>query len=240
MRRLFPAPRVEEIFPHSPEALEIYRHSCAHLLAQAVLELFPGTQVGVGPAVENGFYYDFLTARPFSEDDLAAIAKKMAHLAKQNQPIRKEIWTKEKAREYFLQRRTVVENRSCSKKRSTGDDVTVFIQGDFVDLCRGPHLPATGLLKHFKLMSVAAAYWKGDEKSHSLQRIYGTVFADAEALNEHLRFLKEAKERDHRLLGKNSRPVLPAGRSRPRPGLLAPQGGARPSRDRILLEAAPL
>ena len=97
MRPPFRAPRVEEIFPDSPEALDVYRHSCAHLLAQAVLELFPGTQYGVGPAVENGFYYDFLTARPFSEDDLADIAKKMAHLAKQNQPIRREIWTKDKA-----------------------------------------------------------------------------------------------------------------------------------------------
>ncbi len=197
-----PGARVEEIFPHSPEALEVYRHSCAHLLAQAVLELFPGTQVGVGPAVEGGFYYDFLTARPFSEDDLAAIAKKMAHLARQNQPIRKEIWDKDKALRYFQEHGQELKIELLNEKVE-GDDVSVYVQGDFVDLCRGPHLPATGLLKHFKLMSVAAAYWKGDEKSHSLQRIYGTVFADAEALNEHLRFLKEAKERDHRLLGRN-------------------------------------
>lgn len=196
-----PGASVEEVFPHSPESLDVYRHSCSHLLAQAVLELFPGTQIGIGPAVENGFYYDFLTARPFSEDDLTEISKKMAHLAKQNQPIRREIWTKDQAREYFREHRQMLKVELLEEKVS-GAEVSVFKQGDFVDLCRGPHLPSTGLLKHFKLLSVAAAYWKGDEKSHSLQRIYGTVFADADALNEHLRFLKEARERDHRLLGK--------------------------------------
>ncbi len=195
------ADQVEEIFPHSPEALDVYRHSASHLLAQAVLDLFPGTQYGVGPAVENGFYYDFLTARPFSEDDLATIAKKMAHLAKQNLPILRELWTKAGARDYFQQRRQSLKLELLEDKVS-GDEVSVYKQGDFVDLCRGPHLPSTGLLKHFKLLSVAAAYWKGDEKSHSLQRVYGTVFPDAQGLDEHLRFLKEAKERDHRLLGK--------------------------------------
>ncbi len=197
----FPGDTVEEIFPASPEALDVYRHSCSHLLAQAVLELFPGTQVGVGPAVENGFYYDFLTARPFSEGDLAEISKKMAHLAKQNQPIRKEIWKKDKALQYFAAHGQLLKTELLNEKVE-GDDVSVYVQGGFVDLCRGPHLPATGLLKHFKLLSVAAAYWKGDEKSHSLQRVYGTVFPDAAGLDEHLRFLKEAKERDHRRLGK--------------------------------------
>jgi len=196
-----PGASVEEIYPHSPEALDVYRHSGSHLLAQAVLELFPGTQYGIGPAVENGFYYDFLTARPFSEDDLTEISKKMAHLVKQNQPIGREIWSKDQAREYFLERRQMLKVELLEEKVS-GDEVSVFKQGDFVDLCRGPHLPSTGLLKHFKLLSVAAAYWKGDEKNHSLQRIYGAVFADAKALQEHLRFLKEARERDHRLLGR--------------------------------------
>jgi threonyl-tRNA synthetase len=198
----FPGDTVEEIFPASPEALDVYRHSCAHLLAQAVLELFPGTQYGVGPAVENGFYYDFLTSRPLSESDLAEISKKMAHLAKQNQPIRKETWTKEKALQYFTEHGQRLKIELLNEKVE-GDDVSVYIQGGFVDMCRGPHLPATGLLKHFKLLSVAAAYWKGDEKSHSLQRVYGTVFPDAEGLSGYVRFLKEAKERDHRLLGKN-------------------------------------
>jgi len=198
----FPGDKVEAIFPASPEALVVYRHSAAHLLAQAVLELFPGTQYGVGPAVENGFYYDFLTARPFSEDDLAVIAKKMSHLAKQNLPIRKESWTKDRAREYFRGRGQQLKLELLEEKVA-GDEVSVYVQGEFADLCRGPHLPSTGLLKHFKLLSVAAAYWKGDEKSHSLQRVYGTVFPDAAGLDEHLRLLKEARERDHRLLGKN-------------------------------------
>ncbi len=196
-----PGDSLEEVYPHSPDALEVFRHSGSHLLAQAVLELFPGTQYGVGPAVENGFYYDFLTARPLGEGDLDGIAKKMAHLAKQNLPIRREIWTKAQARDYFLQHGQRLKAELLDDK-VVGDEVSIYRQGDFVDLCRGPHLPSTGLLKHFKLLSVAAAYWKGDEKSHSLQRVYGTVFADAQGLEEHLRLPKEARERDHRLLGR--------------------------------------
>jgi threonyl-tRNA synthetase len=196
-----PGDDVREIYPHAPEALEVYRHSCAHLLAQAVVELFPGVQYGVGPAVGNGFYYAFLMAQPFVESDLEQIASKMAHLVKQNQPIQKQIWSKKQAADYFRSRQQHLKVELLEEK-VTGDEVSVFKQGDFVDLCRGPHLPSTGLLKYFKLLSVAAAYWKGDENSHSLQRIYGTVFADGEALSEHLRLLKEAKERDHRLLGK--------------------------------------
>ncbi|MCX6554064.1 MAG: threonine--tRNA ligase, partial [Candidatus Aminicenantes bacterium] len=145
--------------------------------------------------------YDFLLASPFVENDLEKIASKMAHLVKQNQPIHKLTWSKQQAVEYFRSRRQFLKLELLEGK-VVGDEVSVFKQGDFVDLCRGPHLSATGLLKHFKLLSVAAAYWKGDEKSHSLQRVYGTVFADAEALQEHLRLLKEAKERDHRLLGR--------------------------------------
>ena len=187
-----PGDDVREIYPHAPEALEVYCHSCAHLLAQAVVELFPGVQYGVGPAVENGFYYDFLMPKPFNESDLEQISSKMAHLVKQNLPIQKQIWSKKQAADYFRSRQQHLKVELLEEK-VTGAEVSLFKQGDFVDLCRGPHLPSTGLLKHFKLLSVAAAYWKGDEKSHSLQRIYGTVFADAEALNEHLRFLKEAK-----------------------------------------------
>src|SRR5512138_1927780 len=154
-----PGDAVEEITPRSPEALEVYRHSAAHLLAQAVLELFPGTRYGVGPAVENGFYYDFLTERPLGEADLDAIGKKMAHLAKRNLPILRETWTKDQARSYFRERGQVLKLELLEEKVA-GDEVTVYRQGDFVDLCRGPHLPSTGLLKHFKLLSVAAAYWK--------------------------------------------------------------------------------
>ncbi len=193
---------VQEIYPRDPEALEVYRHSCAHLLAQAVVDLFPGVQYGIGPALENGFYYDFLMPQPFVESDLERIASKMAHLVKQNLPIQKQIWSKQEALDYFRSRQQLLKLELLEEK-VIGTEVSVFRQGDFVDMCRGPHLPATGLLKHFKLLSVAAAYWKGDEKSHSLQRVYGTVFADGDALNEHLRLLKEAKERDHRLLGRN-------------------------------------
>jgi threonyl-tRNA synthetase len=196
-----PGDDVQEIYPRAPEALEVYRHSCAHLLAQAVVELFPGVQYGVGPAVENGFYYDFLMPRPFVEGDLEQISSKMAHLAKQNLPIQRQTWSKKQAADYFRSRGQHLKLELLEEKVS-GDEVSVFKQGDFIDLCRGPHLPATGLLKHFKLLSVAAAYWKGDEKNQSLQRVYGTVFADGEALQAHLRFLKEAKERDHRLLGR--------------------------------------
>jgi threonyl-tRNA synthetase len=197
-----PGDVVQEIYPRDPEALNVYRHSCAHLLAQAVVDMFPGVQYGIGPAVENGFYYDFLMPQPFVESDLEKIASKMAHLVKQNLPIQKQIWSKKQAADYFRSRQQQLKSELLEEKVS-GDDVTVFSQGDFVDLCRGPHLPATGLLKHFKLLSVAGAYWKGDEKNHSLQRVYGTVFADGESLNEYLRLLKEARERDHRLLGKN-------------------------------------
>ena len=127
----------------------------------------------------------------------------MAHLVKQNLPIHREVWTKAAGRgTIFSRQRQTLKSGAAGGKSRAATRFRVYKQGDFVDLCRGPHLPSTGLLKHFKLLSVAAAYWKGDEKNHSLQRIYGTVFPDAEALNEHLRFLKEAKERDHRLLGK--------------------------------------
>lgn len=193
---------VEEIYPDSPEALEVYKHSCAHLLAHAVTELFPGVQYGIGPAVENGFYYDFLTSRPFTPEDLEQISKKMKHLVKQNDKIERLTWDKSKTLDYFLSKNQSLKVELINEKVEEGM-VTVYKQGDFVDLCRGPHLPQVSYLKHFKLLSVAAAYWKGDETGHSMQRIYGVVFPTAGELENHLAFLKEAQARDHRKLGKD-------------------------------------
>ena len=183
-----------------PEVLEIYRHSCSHLLAQAVTELFSDVQYGVGPAVDNGFYYDFLTSKPFSPEDLDNISKKMKFIAKQNVKIEHLEWDKKEAIEYFKSKNQSLKIELIEEKVE-GDSVSVYKQGDFVDLCRGPHLPATKFLKHFKLLSVASAYWKGDENNHSMQRIYGAVYPTADGLQEYLNFLKEAKERDHRKIG---------------------------------------
>lgn len=192
---------VEEITFDDDAVLEVYKHSGAHLLAQAVTELFPDVQYGIGPAVESGFYYDFLTPRPFTPEDLEQITKKMKFLVKQNNKIQHEMWSKQEALDYFTSRKQLLKVELINEKVE-GDEVSVYKQGDFVDLCRGPHLPKVSLLKHFKLMTVAAAYWKGDETSHSMQRVYGVVFPTADQLNAHLKFLKEAQARDHRKLGK--------------------------------------
>ncbi len=197
-----PEDAVEEIYPGSPEALTVYRHSAAHLLAQAVTEMFPGVQYGVGPAIENGFYYDFLNQIPFTSEDLTRIAKRMSEIVKKNLKISREIWKKQQALDYFAAKGQTLK-MELIRDKVEGDDVSVYRQGtDFVDLCRGPHLPSTASLKYFKLLSVAAAYWKGDEKNHSLQRIYGAVYPSADGLKGYLDFLKEAQERDHRKLGR--------------------------------------
>lgn len=193
---------IEEINSQSEEIVDVYRHSCAHLLAQAVTELFPEVQYGIGPAIETGFYYDFLTPKPFTPEDLEKISKKMKYLVKQNDTIERLTWDRQKAIDYFLSKNQHLKVELI-KEKVEEDKVTVYKQGDFVDLCRGPHLPQVSHLKHFKLLSVAAAYWKGDETSHSMQRIYGTVFPTADELQNHLKFLKEAKARDHRKLGKD-------------------------------------
>lgn len=193
---------VEEINSQSDEIVDVYRHSAAHLLAHAVTELFPEVQYGIGPAIETGFYYDFLTPKPFTPEDLEKISKKMKHLIKQNYAIERLVWNRQQAIDYFRSRNQLLKVELIREKVEE-DKVTVYKQGDFVDLCRGPHLPRVSLLKHFKLLSVAAAYWKGDETSHSMQRIYGTVFPTADELQNHLKFLKEAQARDHRKLGKD-------------------------------------
>src|SRR3990172_6795291 len=183
-----------------PEGLELIRHSTAHLLAYAVKELFPDAQVTIGPVIENGFYYDFSYRRPFTPEDLAAIEKKMMELAKRDLPVARELWERDRAVEFF---KSIGEYYKAEIIASipAGEDVSLYREGDFLDLCRGPHVPSTGKLKVFKLMKVAGAYWRGDSKNEMLQRIYGTAWAKKEDQDAYLRMLEEAEKRDHRKLG---------------------------------------
>jgi threonyl-tRNA synthetase len=183
------------------EGVDLIRHSTAHLLAYAVKELFPDAQVTIGPVIENGFYYDFSYQRPFTPEDLAAIEKRMAELAKRNIPVSREAWQRDKAVEFF---KSIGEHYKAEIITSIPADqeVSLYREGDFIDLCRGPHVPSTGKLKAFKLMKVAGAYWRGDSKNEMLQRIYGTAWAKKEELDAYLHMLEEAEKRDHRRLAK--------------------------------------
>jgi threonyl-tRNA synthetase len=192
--------KVEIITEKSPEALEIIRHSTSHLMAQAVKSLFPEAKVTIGPSIENGFYYDFDVESPFSPDDLEKIEAKMRELAKAGLPVAREVLSKEDAIRLFKEmgesyKVELIEDLDA-------DTVSLYRQGDFVDLCRGPHLPSTSFCKAFKLTSIAGAYWRGDESRKMLQRIYGTAFVDKKALDEYLARLEEARRRDHRKIGK--------------------------------------
>lgn len=184
-----------------PEAIEIIRHSSAHLLAHAVKQLFPEAQVTIGPVIENGFYYDFSFSRPFTPEDLARIEKRMAELAKSDVPVQREVWDRSEAISYF---KDMGEHYKAQIIASipAGEPVSLYRQGDFIDLCRGPHVPSTGRLKVFKLMSVAGAYWRGDSKNEMLQRIYGTAWLKKEDQDAYLHALEEAEKRDHRKLGR--------------------------------------
>ncbi|MBN2408434.1 MAG: threonine--tRNA ligase [Candidatus Aminicenantes bacterium] len=190
---------VHLIFPDSDEGIDILRHSASHLMAHAVLDLFPGTQVGIGPAVENGFYYDFLRETPFTPQDLETIEKKMHELADRDLPIRKILEEKSKAVERFRQLGQSLKVELIEEKG--GEKVSCYAQEGFIDFCLGPHVPSTGYIKHFKLLSISGAYWKADEKGQQLQRIYGTVFFEKQQLKDYLTLLEEAKKRDHRKLG---------------------------------------
>ena len=184
---------------NSAEALDTLRHSSAHLMAHAVLELFPKTQTGVGPATEDGFFYDFLRDTPFTPGDLQVIEEKMRELAKKDTPIQKLTLSKKEALRIFKELGQELKVELIQEK---GDkEVTCYKQDDFIDFCLGPHVPSTGHIKHFKLLSVSGAYWKGDEKGQQLQRIYGTSFFTGKDLKEYLALLEEAKKRDHRKLG---------------------------------------
>ncbi len=183
------------------EGLEVIRHSCAHLMAMAVQELFAGAQVTIGPTIENGYYYDFAYERGFTPEDLLAIEKRMKALVKANLPITRSLMSRDEAVEFF---KAKGESYKVELIESipTNEDLSFYQQGDFIDLCRGPHVPSTGHIKSFKLMKVAGAYWRGDSKNEMLQRIYGTAWADKKALKEYLFRLEEAEKRDHRKLGK--------------------------------------
>jgi threonyl-tRNA synthetase len=185
----------------SPEALDILRHSTSHVMAQAVRELFgPGVKVAIGPAIENGFYYDFRRDEPFSPDDFAAIEQRMTAIADQALPFIRSELPRDEAIAAFREQGEKYKVELLEELPA--ETVSIYRVGDFTDLCRGPHLPDTSRVKHFKLLRVAGAYWRGDEKNDVLQRIYGTVFFDQKALSKHLNDLEEAKKRDHRRLGK--------------------------------------
>jgi threonyl-tRNA synthetase len=191
---------VEIITEKSPEALEIIRHSTSHLMAQAVKALFPKAKVTIGPAIENGFYYDFDVDVPFSPEDLEKIEAKMKDLAKANLKVERQVLTKAEAIKLFQDMGE--EYKVELIEDLDAEMVSLYRQGDFIDLCRGPHLPSTGFCRAFRLTSIAGAYWRGDENRKMLQRIYGTAFADKKELDAYLARLEEAKRRDHRKLGR--------------------------------------
>jgi threonyl-tRNA synthetase len=183
----------------SPEGLEILRHSTSHLMAQAVQELFPGAQVTIGPVIENGFYYDFAYKRPFTPEDLAAIEKKMAEIVKKDLKVERKTLSRDEAVKFF---QSIGEKYKAEIVAAipANEPISLYGQGNWIDLCRGPHVPSTGKLKVFKLMRVAGAYWRGDSRNEMLQRIYGTAWATKEEQDAYLKMLEEAEKRDHRRL----------------------------------------
>ncbi len=184
-----------------PEGLDVIRHSTAHLLAYAVKDLYPDAQVTIGPVIENGFYYDFAYKRPFTPEDLQAIEKRMADLAARDEPVTRRVLPRDAAVQHFLQMGEKYKAEIIGSIPA-GEDVSLYAEGGFEDLCRGPHVPSTGKLKHFKLMKVAGAYWRGDHRNEMLQRVYGTAWASKEDLQQYLTMLEEAEKRDHRKLGR--------------------------------------
>lgn len=194
--------KIEFVTREDPRALELIRHDCAHVLAEAVQSLYPGTQVTIGPVIENGFYYDFHRETPFTPDDFEAIEAKMREIVKADRPFTKEVWPRERAREVFADKGEHFKVELVDAIPE-GQDLKIYHQGDWFDLCRGPHMPSTGRIGDaFKLMKVAGAYWRGDSKNPMLTRIYGTAFASKDDLEHYLHQLAEAEKRDHRRLGR--------------------------------------
>ena len=194
--------KVEIVTRDDSRALELIRHDAAHVLAEAVQELWPGTQVTIGPVIENGFYYDFARNEPFTPEDFAAIEKKMREIIRRNAPFTKEVWDRERAKKVF---RDKGEGYKVELIDAIPDDqeLKIYKQGDWFDLCRGPHMASTGQVGDaFKLMKVAGAYWRGDSNNPMLTRIYGTAWANQEQLDRYLHMLEEAEKRDHRRLGR--------------------------------------
>lgn len=193
----------EPVYENDVLALDILRHSCAHVMAEAVKELFPDVKVAIGPATDSGFYYDFDRDEPFADEHLEQIEKKMQEIIDAKYPFKKTVIPINEALDYFKNRGEIYKVEIIEDLLKQGEkEVSLYSQGNFVDLCRGPHIPDTGYIKAFKLLSVAGAYWRGDEKNKMLQRIYGTAFFKSEELDKYLKHLEEAKERDHRKLGK--------------------------------------
>jgi threonyl-tRNA synthetase len=193
---------IEILTREDPRALVLIRHDCAHVLAEAVQELFPGTQVTIGPVIENGFYYDFAKNEPFTPDDLPVIEKKMREIIARNKPFTKEIWSREKARKVFAEKGETYKVELVDAIPES-QDLKIYKQGDWYDLCRGPHMASTGQIGNsFKLMKVAGAYWRGDSNNPMLSRIYGTAFTNDADLQSYLHMLEEAEKRDHRRLGR--------------------------------------
>lgn len=185
------------------EALDLIRHDAAHVMAQAVQELYPGTQVTIGPSIEDGFYYDFAREQPFTLDDLVAIEKRMDEIVRRDLPIQREVWEREAAKKAFAELGETYKVQIIDEVIPAGEELSIYRQGDWFDVCRGPHLPSTGKLpRAFKLMKLAGAYWRGDSKNPMLQRIYGTAWAKKEDLEAYLHRLEEAEKRDHRKLAK--------------------------------------
>ena len=186
----------------SPEALEILRHDAAHVMAEAAKELYPDVQVTFGPATETGFYYDFARDQPFTPEDLAKIEARMHEIVDRDEAITREVWSRDDAVHFF---QSIGEKYKAEwiQEIPADEDITIYKQGKFTDLCTGPHLPSTGKLGHaFKIMKVAGAYWRGDAKNQQLQRIYGTAWAEQKQLDTYLFQLEEAEKRDHRRLGR--------------------------------------
>ncbi|MGE0214114.1 MAG: threonine--tRNA ligase, partial [Parvibaculaceae bacterium] len=185
-----------------PEALELIRHDAAHVMAEAVQSLWPGTQVTIGPVIENGFYYDFAKQEPFHPDDLARIEAKMHEIIKADAPFTKEVWSRDKAKAYFRDKGEAFKVELVDAIPA-GEDVKIYKQGTWLDLCRGPHMTSTGQIgKAFKLQRIAGSYWRGDAKNAQLQRVYGTAWASEEELARYLHQIEEAEKRDHRKLGR--------------------------------------
>ncbi len=193
--------RVSIVTAKDPEGLAILRHSTAHLLAYAVKELFPEAQVTIGPVIEDGFYYDFAYKRPFTPEDLEAIEQRMRQIAERDEPVRRQVLPRQQAVEFF-EAHGERYKAEIIRDIPAGEDVSLYTEGTFTDLCRGPHVPSTGRLRVFKLMKVAGAYWRGDHRNEQLQRIYGTAWARKEDLDAYLYRLQEAERRDHRRLGR--------------------------------------